>query len=138
MQRQDGGGVIINIGSVVAVPTRRPAPPRTRRPRRGLTVLTRALALEFGPEVRVNQVTVGLVRTETADDYYGDEAGQDRVARTIPMRRMADPGRHRRRLPVAVSPLAGYVSGAELVVDGGGEIPSRHLAAQPPGTGPLG
>ena len=34
-------------------------------------------------------------------------------------------------------PLAAYVTGTEILVSGGGEIPSRHLAAQPKGTGPL-
>jgi NAD(P)-dependent dehydrogenase (short-subunit alcohol dehydrogenase family) len=79
MQRQSEAGVIINIGSVVALS---PAPGAAAyaAAKGGLTVLTRALALEFGPRVRVNQVTAGLVRTEMADDYYGDEDGQRSVA----------------------------------------------------------
>jgi NAD(P)-dependent dehydrogenase (short-subunit alcohol dehydrogenase family) len=130
MQRQDGGGVIINIGSVVAC---NPAPgvAAYAAAKGGLTVLTRSLALEFGPKVRVNQVTAGLVRTETAEDYYGDEQGQQAVADLIPAGRMAVPGDIADACLLLSSPLAGYVSGAELRVDGGGEIPGRFAVSRP-------
>jgi NAD(P)-dependent dehydrogenase (short-subunit alcohol dehydrogenase family) len=128
MQRQAGGGLIINIGSVVA---RSPAPGAAAyaAAKAGLTGLTRALAVEFGPKVRVNQVTVGLVRTEKAGDYYGDEAGQRAVAALIPAGRMAVPDDVADACLMLASPLAGYVSGAELRVDGGGEIPGRFAVA---------
>jgi NAD(P)-dependent dehydrogenase (short-subunit alcohol dehydrogenase family) len=130
MQRQTEGGVIINIGSVVAV---NPAPgvAAYAAAKAGLTVLTRALALEFGPRVRVNQLTAGLVRTEMAGDYYGDEAGQRAVAELIPAGRMAVPDDIADACLLLASPLAGYVSGAELRVDGGGEIPGRFAVARP-------
>jgi len=66
----------------------------------GLTVLTRALALEFGPRVRVNQVTAGLVQTEKADDYYGGADGQRAVAALIRPRGWPC-RRHRGRVPAA-------------------------------------
>jgi NAD(P)-dependent dehydrogenase (short-subunit alcohol dehydrogenase family) len=128
MQRQPEGGVIINIGSVAAL---NPAPGTAAyaAAKGGLTVLTRALALEFGPRVRVNQVTAGLVRTETADDYYGGEEGQRAVAALIPAARMAVPDDIANACLLLASPLAGYVSGAELRVDGGGEVPGRFAVA---------
>jgi NAD(P)-dependent dehydrogenase (short-subunit alcohol dehydrogenase family) len=130
MQRQAEGGLIINIGSVVAL---NPAPGAAAyaAAKAGLTMLTRALALEFGPRVRVNQVTVGLVQTEKADAYYGDEEGQRAVAALIPAGRMAVPDDVADACLLLASPLAGYVSGAELRVDGGGEIPGRFAVAQP-------
>jgi NAD(P)-dependent dehydrogenase (short-subunit alcohol dehydrogenase family) len=130
MQRQPEGGVIINIGSVVAD---NPAPgvAAYAAAKGGLTVLTRALALEFGPRVRVTQVTVGLVQTEMSADYYGDGAGQRAVASLIPARRMAVPDDIASACLLLASPLAGYVSGAELRVDGGGEIPGRFAVAHP-------
>jgi NAD(P)-dependent dehydrogenase (short-subunit alcohol dehydrogenase family) len=83
MQAQEGGGHIINIGSVSGrVPN--PGTAAYSAAKAGLTMLTRALALEWAPRVRVNQVTVGLVRTELAEETYGDEAAQAAVARTIP------------------------------------------------------
>ncbi|HEY6790761.1 MAG TPA: SDR family oxidoreductase [Trebonia sp.] len=134
MQQQAEGGLIINIGSVVAL-SPPPGVAAYAAAKAGLTVLTRALALEFGPRVRVNQVTVGLVHTENAADYYGDEAGQRAVAALIPAGRMAVPDDVADACLLLASPLAGYVSGAELRVDGGGEPPARFVAAQPLATG---
>ena len=130
MQCQPEGGVIINIGSVAA---NNPVPGTAAyaAAKAGLTVLTRALALEFGPKVRVNQVTVGLVRTELSDNYYGDDAGQQAIAALIPAGRMAVPEDVADACLLLASPLAGYISGAELRVDGGGEIPGRFAVAQP-------
>jgi NAD(P)-dependent dehydrogenase (short-subunit alcohol dehydrogenase family) len=130
MQRQAAGGVIINIGSVAAL---NPAPGTAAyaAAKGGLTVLTRALALEFGPRVRVNQVTAGLVRTGTADDHYGGEDGRRAVAGLIPAGRMAVPDDIADACLLLASPLAGYVSGAELRVDGGGEVPGRVAVVRP-------
>ena len=124
MQHQPEGGVIINIGSVVAV---QPAPGAAAyaAAKGGLTALTKALALEFGPKVRVNQVTVGLVLTEMATEYYGDSEGQQAIAGLIPAGRLAVPADVADACLLLASPLAGYVSGAELRLDGGGEIPGR-------------
>jgi NAD(P)-dependent dehydrogenase (short-subunit alcohol dehydrogenase family) len=135
MQRQPEGGVIINIGSVVAL-TPAPGAAAYAAAKGGLTVLTRALALEFGPRVRVNQVTAGLVRTELADDYYGGEEGQRAVAALIPAARMAVPDDIADACLLLASPLAGYVSGAELRVDGGGEVPGRFAVVHPGGADP--
>jgi NAD(P)-dependent dehydrogenase (short-subunit alcohol dehydrogenase family) len=131
MQRQPEGGVILNIGSVAAYS---PAPGTAAyaAAKGGLTVLTRALALEFGPRVRVNQVTAGLVQTEMSGDHYGDDAGQRAVAALIPAGRMATPADIADACLLLASPLAGYVSGAELRVDGGGEIPGRFTVTRPP------
>lgn len=131
MQRQESGGLIINIGSVAG---RDPAPDTAAyaAAKAGLTMLTKALGMDFGPKVRVNQVTVGLVRTELSHLYYGDEAGQQRVARTVPLQRMATPEDIADACLLLAGPLASYVTGTDLLVDGGGEIPARHLAAAPP------
>jgi NAD(P)-dependent dehydrogenase (short-subunit alcohol dehydrogenase family) len=130
MQAQDGGGHIINIGSVSGrVPN--PGTAAYSAAKAGLTMLTRALALEWAPRVRVNQVTVGLVRTELAEETYGDQAAQAAVARTIPLQRMAEPADVAAACVLLTSPDAGYVSGGELVVDGGGELPPRASAMSP-------
>jgi NAD(P)-dependent dehydrogenase (short-subunit alcohol dehydrogenase family) len=135
MQRQAAGGVIINIGSVAAL-TPAPGTAAYAAAKGGLTVLTRALALEFGPRVRVNQVTAGLVRTETAGDHYGGAEGQRAVAALIPAARMAVPGDIADACLLLASPLAGYVSGAELRVDGGGEVPGRFAVVRARAAGP--
>ena len=95
----------------------------------GLVQLTRALALEWGPRVRLNHITVGLIRTEASAGHYGADGGAD-VARAIPIQRLAVPADVAAACLYLASPLAAYVSGADLAVHGGGEIPARYLLAQ--------
>jgi len=132
MQQQDRGGVIINIGSVSA---HQPAPLSAAysAAKAGLLQLTRSLALEWAPKVRVNHITVGPIRTENAALYYGADGGAA-VARAIPLGRLAEPADVASACLYLASPLAAYVTGTDLAVHGGGEIPARFLAAQPPGT----
>ena len=111
MQAQPGGGSIIMISSVSAT---RPSP-RTAAygaAKAGLDNLTRSLAVEWAPRVRVNSVTVGLVLTEQAHLHYGDSAGVDRVARTVPLGRMAVPDDVGRACLFLGSDAASYISGA--------------------------
>ena len=131
MQQQDTGGVIVNIGSVAA---RRPAPGTSAyaAAKAGLAVLTRALAVEWAPRVRVVSVTPGLVDTELAGSNYG--ADPTAVLATIPMGRLAAPADVAAACLMLSSPAAAYITGADLFVDGGGEIPAFHaaLAHTPP------
>ncbi len=130
MQEQDGGGLIINIGSVAAL---RPAPGTAAyaAAKAGLITLTQALAAEWAPAVRVNCVTPGLVRTQDTAAHYGGEAELAAIAATVPLGRMASPADIAGACLLLASPLAGYVSGANLVVDGGGQRPSFTAAAEP-------
>jgi NAD(P)-dependent dehydrogenase (short-subunit alcohol dehydrogenase family) len=128
MQGQDGGGSIINIGSVSAHQAA-PLSAAYSAAKAGLVQLTRSLALEWAPKVRVNHITAGLVMTEDAAQHYGQDGGAS-VARAIPMGRMAVPGDVASACLLLASPLASYVTGADLAVHGGGEIPARFLAAR--------
>ncbi|WP_327001158.1 SDR family oxidoreductase [Dactylosporangium sp. NBC_01737] len=136
MQAQDGGGLIVNIGSVSAI---RPAPGTAAyaAAKAGLETLTRALALEWAPKVRVNTVTAGVVRTDDNAAHYGDEAALAAVAATVPMGRMATPADIADAVLLLASPLAAYMTGASLLVDGGGQLPRYAETARPggPGTG---
>ncbi len=118
-------GAILNIGSVSAI---RPAPGTAAyaAAKAGLTILTRALALEWAPAVRVNQVTVGLLDTERTLQTYGSDLGP--VAATVPMGRLASVADVAAACLMLVSPQLAYVTGADLFVDGGGEVPAFHLA----------
>ena len=59
----------------------------------------------------------------------GARAFAEAVAATIPMGRMATPDDVASACLLLGSPGAAYITGTELVVDGGGEIPARYLAA---------
>jgi NAD(P)-dependent dehydrogenase (short-subunit alcohol dehydrogenase family) len=128
MQQQDDGGAIINIGSVSAHQAA-PLSAAYSAAKAGLLQLTRSLALEWAPKVRVNHITAGLILTESAAEYYGPDHGAS-VATAIPMGRMAVPADVASACLFLASPLASYITGADLAVHGGGEIPARFLAAR--------
>jgi NAD(P)-dependent dehydrogenase (short-subunit alcohol dehydrogenase family) len=121
MQTQETGGIILNIGSATAV---RPAPNSApyNSAKAGLVGLTRSLAMEWAPKVRVNQVTVGLLHTERIEEYYGRDVTA--VEATIPMGRMATAADVGAMCVLLASPSAGYLTGADVMLDGGGEEPA--------------
>jgi NAD(P)-dependent dehydrogenase (short-subunit alcohol dehydrogenase family) len=123
MQQQDTGGVIVNIASVSGI---RPSPATAAygAAKAGLMSLTQTLAVDYAPKVRVVCVTAGLVRTEQSDIYYGDEAGIAAVGATIPLGRIADPADIGDACVLLCSPMARYIDGASIIVDGGGERPA--------------
>lgn len=126
MREQPEGGAIINIGSVSAHDPQ-PGTAAYTAAKAGLLGLTKALALEWAPKVRVNHITTGLIRTEAAASVYGDDGGAA-VTRTLPMERMAVPSDIARACLFLGSDLAAYVNGADLAVHGGGEFPARYMA----------
>ncbi len=123
MQEQDEGGSIVNIASVSAL---RPSPGTAAygAAKAGLLSLTQTLAVEWAPKVRINAVTAGMIRTEQSDLHYGDEAGVARVAATVPLGRLGEPRDVGDACLFLASPLASYVSGASLLLHGGGERPA--------------
>jgi NAD(P)-dependent dehydrogenase (short-subunit alcohol dehydrogenase family) len=122
MQQQEGGGSIVNISSISA---HRPAPTVAAyaAAKAGLDSLTRSLAMEWGPKVRVNAIDVGLCRTENTEDHYGGDERVAAIERSIPLGRMADPIEVGRVAVFLASDLSSYVSGARVSCDGGGEPP---------------
>jgi NAD(P)-dependent dehydrogenase (short-subunit alcohol dehydrogenase family) len=130
MQTQTDGGAIVNIGSVSGL---RPSPGTAAygAAKAGLVSLTQSLAVEWAPKVRLNVVTGGLIRTEQAHLFYGDEEGIARVAATVPLGRMGTPKDIGDACVFLASPMASYISGANLVVHGGGEQPAFIDAAAP-------
>ncbi|MFP6625584.1 MAG: SDR family oxidoreductase [Deltaproteobacteria bacterium] len=131
MQEREEGGVIINIASVSAL---RPSPGTAAysAAKAGLIALTQTLAVEWAPKVRINAISAGMVRTEQAHLHYGDEEGIAAVSATVPLGRLADPTDIGDVCLFLASPLSSYVSGANLVVHGGGERPSYLGAANGP------
>ncbi|GAB2825721.1 SDR family oxidoreductase [Streptomyces chlorus] len=132
MQGQPEGGAIVNISSVSAL---RPSPGSAAysAAKAGLDALTRSLAVEWAPKVRVNAINVGPVRPDdpaTVTDHYGGEAGIVAINATIPLGRMAEPRDVGRVALFLASPLADYVSGSTIALHGGGETPAFLTAQQ--------
>ena len=114
-----GGGAIVNISSVQAFT------PLARRvayaaAKAGVVGVTRALAAEWAPAVRVNAVAPGYVQTAMVQELI--DAGRvnpDAVNARTPMRRMARPEEIAAAVVFLASGSAGYVTGETLMVDGG-------------------
>ncbi|MGY0488755.1 SDR family oxidoreductase [Streptomyces sp. WG-D5] len=89
--------------------------------------LTAQLAGEMGPLVRVNSVSPGLVRTEMARFVW--ERAEESVAAGLPAGRIGEPEDVARAVRWLVSDEASWITGADLLVDGG----TRVRAASPGG-----
>ncbi len=131
MAMQEDGGCIVNVASVSGM---RPSPGASAygAAKAGLINLTATLAVEWAPAVRVNCVTAGLLDTGAGDDFYGGPDDMERVAATVPLGRLGTPEDVAGACLFLSSPAASYISGANLVLHGGGE-PPPYLAAAPRG-----
>ncbi|MDJ0785887.1 MAG: SDR family oxidoreductase [Myxococcota bacterium] len=123
MQAQAEGGSIVNIGSVSAT---RPSPGTAAygAAKAGLLSLTQSLAVEWAPKVRVNAITAGMIRTEQVEMHYGDADSQARVAGTVPLGRLGTPRDVADACLFLASSMSAYVTGANLMLHGGGEAPA--------------
>ncbi|WP_327356819.1 SDR family oxidoreductase [Streptomyces sp. NBC_01304] len=121
-------GSVVMIGSVSG---ERPSPGSAAygAAKAGLDNLARSMAVEWAPEVRVNTLTLGMVRTELSHLHYGDEDGIAAVGRTVPLGRLAEPSDVGEAAVFLASERAAYISGASLLVHGGGERPAFLDAA---------
>ncbi|MFC3213104.1 SDR family oxidoreductase [Novosphingobium panipatense] len=117
------GGSIVNIASVSGI---RPSPGTAiyGAAKAGLLNLTQSLAAEWGRDgIRVNAIIAGLMQTETSATTYGDAEAQAKVAASMPLGRMGTGNDLAGAVLWLCSPLAQWVSGARINVDGGGERP---------------
>ena len=90
----------------------------------GVVNMTRAMALEFAPDVRVNCVCPGYVDTDMVRrdgiDQASDPAAEERtVINTAPLKRMAMPAEIATAILYLASDEARYVTGAAFQIDGG-------------------
>ncbi|WP_330329888.1 SDR family oxidoreductase [Streptomyces sp. NBC_00536] len=122
------GGSVVMIGSVSGT---RPSPGTAAygAAKAGLENLARSMAVEWAPDVRVNTLVLGMVRTELSHLHYGDESGIAAVGATVPLGRLAEPSDVGAAAVFLASDRAAYVSGASLLLHGGGERPAFLDAA---------
>jgi len=111
-------GRIVNIASIWSVLTK-PGRAMYTSAKAGLAGLTRTMAVEFGAsEVLVNTVSPGFTRTDlTASTNTPEEL--ERLAAQIPMRRLAEPVEIARVVRFLAGPENSYLTGQNIVVDGG-------------------
>jgi NAD(P)-dependent dehydrogenase (short-subunit alcohol dehydrogenase family) len=105
-------GTIVNIGSGQGLLPNVPNRTAYAASKGGVVNLTRALAAEFAPKVRVNCVCPGLVDTPMAEGVRGNVGN-------YALGRLADPLEIAAAILFLTSAESSYVTGATLAVDGG-------------------
>jgi 3-oxoacyl-[acyl-carrier protein] reductase len=79
--------------------------------------LTRQLAVELGPKLRVNAIAPAVVKTHFARALY--EGREDEVAQAYPMKRLGTPNDTAKAAAFLLGDDASWITGETLVVDGG-------------------
>jgi 3-oxoacyl-[acyl-carrier protein] reductase len=120
MLAQDGGGVILNIGASTGIRARANGV-NTCASKAGLMVMAQALALEWGPKIRVNTIIPGLTVTEETERRFGLGDPTERRAReeSIPMRRLGRPEDVADVVMLMLAEESRFITGQKIVVDGG-------------------
>ncbi len=90
----------------------------------GLIHLTKVLAAELAPKVRVNAIAPGLVKTDFARALW--EPAEELVAATMPLQRIGKPDDIAGAAVFLASDAASWITGETLVVDGGALVAQRR------------
>lgn len=117
--REDGGALAFVLSSSAKAPLPNLSVSNGLRP--GLAMLTKDLADELGPQgTRVLGLLPGFILTaRTLQLEAGDPEARRRSEAAIPLRRLGSPEEFGRMAAVFLSPVASYVTGSLIQVDGG-------------------
>jgi NAD(P)-dependent dehydrogenase (short-subunit alcohol dehydrogenase family) len=113
---KERGGVILNVASIGGLSVE-PTIGAYNATKAALLHLTRTLAAELAPGVRVNAIAPGLVKTDMARALW--EPNEAAMARAMPLARLGEPEDIGRAAAFLCSDAASWITGATLVVDGG-------------------
>jgi NAD(P)-dependent dehydrogenase (short-subunit alcohol dehydrogenase family) len=115
------GGAIVNVASVGGLLTE-PGIGYYNATKAAVIHLTRQLAMELAPRVRVNAIAPGIVRTHLARALW--ENFEDRLNEMLPLGRIGEPDDIAGAITFLASDAARWVTGQTLVVDGGAQVRS--------------
>jgi NAD(P)-dependent dehydrogenase (short-subunit alcohol dehydrogenase family) len=113
---RDRGGSIVNIASVGGLSVE-PSIGIYNGTKAALLHLTRTLAAEMAPGVRVNAVAPGLVKTDMARALW--ERDEQAIASRMPLQRLGEPVDIANAVVFLASEAASWITGHTMVVDGG-------------------
>jgi len=114
-----GGGALVHVASVAGSEPQ-PASGAYSASKAAILMLSRQLAYEWGPKgIRSNTLSPGLVRTPLSEAFYADDTTRQRREAMVPLRRIATPDDMADVALFLASPRASYVTGQDVVVDGG-------------------
>lgn len=115
---ESDNGSLINVASVgglVGLPRQHPYVAS----KHGLVGLTRSMSLDWAPDVRVNALAPGYVRTALTEELRNSEELRDSIRDRTPLDRFADPAEIAGPAVFLASDAAGFITGECLTADGG-------------------
>jgi len=116
--RATDGGSVVNVASISGL-VGTPRQHSYTASKHGLVGLTRSVALDWAPDVRVNAVAPGYVSTDLTEPLEENDRLYESIVDDIPAGRFADPAEVADAVLFLASDMASYVTGTCLVVDGG-------------------
>ena len=123
-----GGGAIVNNASASATqPVRGEAPYAAAKA--GVLALTQSAALEYGPHIRVNSVSPGMIRTPMSEGLFRAPGLLDPVIAATPLGRTGTVEEVADAVVFLLSEQARFITGHDLVVDGGLGLPGAGIDA---------
>jgi 3-oxoacyl-[acyl-carrier protein] reductase len=114
--QRDNGGAVLNVASVGGV-VAGPFIGAYNASKAALIHLTKQLAQELGPGIRVNGIAPAVVKTDFAKALY--ENNEEAVASRYPMKRLGMPADTAKLAAFLLSDDASWITGQTVVIDGG-------------------
>ncbi len=124
--RTAGGGAIVNTSSVSALRGSRSRPTHAYAASKGAVLaLTRSMASTYAADrIRVNAICPGFIRTRLTADVIDGVERDTAAGRGIPLGRGGGPGDVARCALFLASDASSWITGVEIVVDGGAQVSS--------------
>ena len=123
-----GRGAIVNVASLSGLsPTRNEAPYSAAKA--AVIALTKSGALEYGPDVRVNCVAPGFVRTPLTAIWDDHPDAFAPIRASIPLQRIGEAHEIAELVAFLCSDRASYITGQTIVIDGGLSLPQAGTDA---------
>ena len=114
----DGGGSVVNVAStsgLVGTPRQHPY----TAAKHGMVGLTKSLALDWAPEIRVNAIAAGIVATDLTEPVMENDALYQDLVEKTPLGRFGDPEEIAGAALFLASDMASFATGSVVAVDGG-------------------
>ena len=125
-----GGGAVVNISSRSASMVQ-PNFVAYGTAKAGLSFMTKQLATELAPKVRINAIEVGGVETDALATVLTDDDIRKQMETNTPMQRVGQPEDIAACVVYLTSPASSWVTGKIFEVDGGAEHPAFTIPIQP-------
>lgn len=106
---------VASVGGIVGLPRQHPYVAS----KHGLVGITKSMALDWAPHIRVNALAPGYVTTELTESVRENEALYDSILERTPLNRFADPSEIAMPAAFLASDAASFITGECLAADGG-------------------